>query len=87
MLTSLEAATRLSRGYGGKVHGDVHNGDIDVEFPDVHRAASFAHMMIPTQNEDGYSWLATCELRDPVTSLTAPVTLTVTMIPPTTPVD
>ena len=81
MLTTLEAARRLAHGYSGHVHGDDANGVVDIEFPTVHHAASFAESMTPDGALD--CWSATCVLRDPVLSLADRVVLHVTFTAPT----
>lgn len=69
-----------ARGYKGWVHGDDPTGVVDIEFPSIHHASTFADTMLHVDEMFG-AYLLSARLRDPVTSLFEPVTLIVTVNP------
>lgn len=79
-LLSLDTAAPIAAGFRGGLHGDDASGAIDIEFPTVHHAASFADTVAP-------EWSADIRTPDVVTTLHGSVVLTVTDTRPMHPVS
>lgn len=78
-----QAFIKVSRGYSGEPYEhSVRNGifEMDIEFPDIYRASSFAYTMTYVMGELGplHQLYANIALRDTVESLDNPVVLTIT---------
>lgn len=59
-----------SRGYGAKVHGNTR-AEVDVEFPNVFAAASYADTV------EGYGWVLDIRKGDSIRNLDQSVVLTI----------
>lgn len=71
-MNRLDAVIRVTRGYGGIVHGNTATGEIDVQFPDAESATAFRSGSAEALE------FASAKLRagDTITDLDAPVVLT-----------